>query len=171
VVDVDELSTHGGSMRIHARPIDHAGEPSARVKAMLDEEDAAGLHTFEGHAGFAKDVLKIKTELVSFLFQAAQDGKVVAGYGAPGKGNTLLNHCGIRSDLLAFTVDRSPHKQGMFLPGTHIPIHAPDRIAEVKPDYVLLLPWNLREELTQQLAYVRQWGAKLVVPIPALEVF
>jgi SAM-dependent methyltransferase len=171
VVDVDELSSHGGSMRIYARPIDQAGEPTARVKAMLDDEDAAGLHTLEGHAGFAKDVLQIKNDLVSFLFQAAQEGKVVAGYGAPGKGNTLLNHCGIRSDLLAFTVDRSPHKQGKFLPGTHIPIFAPEKLAEVKPDYVLLLPWNLRTELSEQLAYVREWGAQLVVPIPALEVF
>ena len=171
VVDVEELSTHGGSMRIHARPLDHAGEASARVKAMLDDEDAAGLHTFEGHAGFANEVLKIKSDLLTFLFEAAQDGKVVAGYGAPGKGNTLLNHCGIRTDLLAFTVDRSPYKQGMFLPGTHIPIHAPEHLAQVRPDYVLLLPWNLREELSEQLAYVREWGAELVVPIPALEVF
>jgi hypothetical protein len=171
VVDVEELSTHGGSMRIHARPIDHAGEPTARVKTMLDDEDAAGLHTFEGHAGFAGAVLKIKSDLVSFLFEAKRAGKVVAGYGAPGKGNTLLNHCGIRTDLLAFTVDRSPHKQGMFLPGTHIPIFAPERIAEVKPDYVVLLPWNLRDELSEQLAYVREWGGQLVVPIPELEVF
>ena len=171
VIDVEELSTHGGSMRIHARPVDHAGEPTARVKTMLDDEDAAGLHTFEGHAGFAGEVLKIKSDLVSFLFEAERDGKTVVGYGAPGKGNTLLNHCGIRTDLLAFTVDRSPHKQGMFLPGTHIPILAPEHIAEVKPDYVLLLPWNLREELSEQLAYVREWGGRLVVPIPELEVF
>ena len=171
VVDVDELPTHGGSLRIHARPTDHAGEPTPRVKSVLDDEDAAGLHTFEGHAGFAQDVLRIKSDLVSFLFQAERDGKVVAGYGAPGKGNTLLNHCGIRSDLLAFTVDRSPVKQGKFLPGTHVAIHAPEQLAEVKPDYVLLLPWNLRDELSEQLAYVREWGARLVVPIPALEVF
>jgi hypothetical protein len=141
------------------------------VKSVLDDEDAAGLHTLEGHAGFAQDVLRIKSDLVSFLFQVAQEGKLVAGYGAPGKGNTLLNHCGIRSDLLAFTTDRNPGKQGMFLPGTHIPILAPERLAEVKPDYVLLLPWNLREELTEQLHYVREWGARLVVPIPALEIF
>ena len=171
VVDVEELSTHGGSLRIHARPAEHAEEPTARVKSVLDDEDAAGLHTLMGHAGFAQDVLRIKSDLVSFLFQAAQEGKVVAGYGAPGKGNTLLNHCGIRSDLLAFTTDRNPGKQGMFLPGTHIPIFAPERLAEVQPDYVLLLPWNLREELSEQLDYVREWGARLVVPIPALEVF
>jgi len=170
VVDVDELGTHGGSLRVHARPIEAAGEPSARVKAVLDAEEAAGLHTVEGHAGFAGAVLRIKSDLLEFLITAAQEGKTVAGYGAPGKGNTLLNHCGIRSDLLAYTVDRSLVKQGRFLPGTHIPIYAPERIAETKPDYVLVLPWNLRDEISEQLAYVRSWGGRLVFPIPALEV-
>ena len=170
VVDADELGTHGGSLRVHARPIEAAGEPSARVKAVLDAEEAAGLHTVEGHAGFAGEVLRIKSDLLEFLITAAQEGKTVAGYGAPGKGNTLLNHCGIRSDLLAYTVDRSLVKQGRFLPGTHIPIYAPERIAETKPDYVLVLPWNLRDEISEQLAYVRSWGGRLVFPIPALEV-
>ncbi|HEY0934354.1 MAG TPA: class I SAM-dependent methyltransferase [Trebonia sp.] len=170
VVDVEELSTHGGSLRVHARPTESAGEPAARVKSVLDDEEAAGLHTVAGHAGFAGDVLKIKSDLLTFLLAAAADGKTVAGYGAPGKGNTLLNHCGIRSDLLSYTVDRSPVKQGKFLPGTHIPIYAPERLAETKPDYVLVLPWNLREELTGQLDYVRGWGGRLVFPIPALEV-
>jgi hypothetical protein len=170
VIDVEELSTHGGSLRVHARPIEAAGEPSARVKAVLDLEEAAGLHTVEGHGGFAQDVLRIKSDLLSFLIGAAADGKTVAGYGAPGKGNTLLNHCGIRSDLLSYTVDRSPHKQGMFLPGTHIPIHAPQMIEETKPDYVLVLPWNLREEISAQLDYVRSWGGRLVFPIPVLDV-
>ena len=170
VVDVDELGTHGGSLRVHARPAETAGEPDARVKAVLAAEEAAGLHTVAGHEGFARDVLRIKSDLLTFLIEAAAAGKTVAGYGAPGKGNTLLNHCGIRSDLLAYTVDRSPHKQGMFLPGTHIPIYAPERIAETKPDYVLVLPWNLRDEISEQLAYVRSWGGRLVLPIPALEV-
>jgi hypothetical protein len=170
VVDVDELSTHGGSLRVHARPSESAGEPAGRVKSVLDDEAAAGLHTVAGHEGFAAEVLKIKSDLLEFLLAAARDGKSVAGYGAPGKGNTLLNHCGIRSDLLSYTVDRSPVKQGRFLPGTHIPIYAPERLAETKPDYVLVLPWNLREELTEQLAYVRDWGGRLVFPIPALEV-
>jgi hypothetical protein len=170
VVDVDELSTHGGSLRVYARPVEAAGEPAAQVKAVLAEEEAAGLHTVAGHEGFAREVLQIKSDLLGFLLQAVADGKTVAGYGAPGKGNTLLNHCGIRSDLLAYTVDRSPHKQGMFLPGTHIPIHAPERIAETKPDYVLVLPWNLREEISQQLDYVRSWGGRLVFPIPALDI-
>jgi hypothetical protein len=170
VVDVDELSTHGGSLRVHARPAEAAGEPSARVKAVLELEEAAGLHTVQGHAGFAVDVLKIKSDLLTFLIGAAAERKTVAGYGAPGKGNTLLNHCGIRSDLLSYTVDRSPHKQGLFLPGTHIPIYAPEKLAETKPDYILVLPWNLREEITRQLEYVRSWGGRLVFPIPALEV-
>jgi SAM-dependent methyltransferase len=170
VVDVEELPTHGGSLRVHARPTEAAGEPSARVKAVLDMEEADGLHTLAGHAGFAADVLKIKSDLLSFLITAAAEGKTVAGYGAPGKGNTLLNHCGIRSDLLAYTVDRSPYKQGMFLPGTHIPIYAPNKLAETRPDYILILPWNLREELSEQLKYVRSWGGRLVFPIPALEV-
>jgi SAM-dependent methyltransferase len=170
VTDVEELSTHGGSLRAYARPADGAGEPSATVKAVLDAESTAGLHTVAGHAGFAAAVFNIKRDLVGFLLAARADGRTVVGYGAPGKGNTLLNHCGIRADLLAYTVDRSPHKQGRFLPGTHIPIHHPDRIAVDRPDYVLVLPWNLRAELTTQLSYVADWGGRLVFPIPALEV-
>jgi 2-polyprenyl-3-methyl-5-hydroxy-6-metoxy-1,4-benzoquinol methylase len=170
VVDVDELDTHGGSLRVYARPAETADEPASTVKAVLDAEEAAGLHTVEGHECFARQVLKIKTDLVEFLLEAARQGKSVAGYGAPGKGNTLLNHCGIRADLLSYTVDRSPVKQGMFLPGTHIPIYAPDRLAETKPDYILVLPWNLRTEITKQLEYVRSWGGRLVYPIPELEI-
>ena len=170
IVDVDELTTHGGSLRVYARPEEAADEPSTRVKAVLAEEEAAGLHTVAGHEGFAREVMKIKTDLLDFLLTAAKEGSSVAGYGAPGKGNTLLNHCGIRSDLLSYTVDRSPWKQGKFLPGTHIPIYAPERLAETKPDYVLVLPWNLREEISQQLDYIRSWGGRLVFPIPVLEV-
>jgi len=170
VVDVEELGTHGGSLRVHARPEEAAGEPSTRVKAVLDAEDAAGLSTLAGHASFAEAVLKIKSDLVSFLLEAASSSKSVAGYGAPGKGNTLLNHCGIRSDLLAYTVDRSPVKQGKYLPGTHIPIHGPERLAETRPDYILVLPWNLRDEISQQLSYTRDWGAQLVFPIPELQI-
>jgi SAM-dependent methyltransferase len=170
VIDVDELDTHGGSLRVYARPEESAGEPSARVKTVLAAEEAAGLHTVTGHEGFAPAVLKIKTDLLEFLLTAAREGKSVAGYGAPGKGNTLLNHCGIRSDLLSYTVDRSPVKQGKFLPGTHIPIYAPERLAQTQPDYILVLPWNLREEITRQLSYVGSWGGKLVFPIPELQV-
>jgi len=170
VIDVDELGTHGGSLRVYARPEEGAGEPTSRVKAVLAEEEAAGLHTVAGHEGFAGDVLQIKSDLLKFLLAAAADGRSVAGYGAPGKGNTLLNHCGVRSDLLQYTVDRSPVKQGKFLPGTHIPIYAPERLAETRPDYILVLPWNLRDEITAQLSYVRSWGGRLVFPIPTLEV-
>ncbi len=170
VVDVDELGTHGGSLRVHARPSGTADSPTERVAAVLAAEADAGLHMVGGHEGLAAAVLKIKSDLLGFLLAAKAEGKTVAGYGAPGKGNTLLNHCGIRSDLLAYTVDRSPHKQGMFLPGTHIPIYPPEHIAETRPDYVLVLPWNLREEITEQLAYVRSWGGRLAFPIPALEV-
>jgi hypothetical protein len=170
VIDVDELETHGGSLRVYARPEAGAGEPTSRVKAVLAEEEAAGLHTVAGHEGFAGDVLQIKSDLLKFLLAAAADGRSVAGYGAPGKGNTLLNHCGVRSDLLQYTVDRSPVKQGKFLPGTHIPIYAPEQLAQTRPDYILVLPWNLRDEITAQLSYVRSWGGRLVFPIPTLEV-
>jgi len=170
VVDVDELTTHGGSLRVHACPEEAAGEPTERVKAVLAAEEAAGLHTVTGHEGFAAAVLKVKSDLVEFLLAAAREGRSVAGYGAPGKGNTLLNHCGIRSDLLAYTVDRSAAKIGKFLPGTHIPIHHPDRIPETRPDYVLILPWNLKNEIKEQLAFIREWGGRFVVPIPRVQI-
>jgi hypothetical protein len=170
VVDVEELSTHGGSLRTWSRPAETAGAPSARVAAVLEAERQAGLHTVEGHEGFAEVVSAARDDLVDFLVGARREGRTVVGYGAPGKGNTLLNHAGVRSDLLAYTVDRSTYKQGMYLPGTHIPIHAPDRLAETRPDFVLILPWNLREEIVAQLAYVREWGGRLVVPLPRLEV-
>ena len=170
VVDVEELQTHGGSLRVYARPEENGGEPTERVKTVLAAEEHAGLHTVAGHEGFASAVLKIKSDLLGFLLTAAAEGRSVAGYGAPGKGNTLLNHCGIRSDLLSYTVDRSPFKQGKFLPGTHIPIYPPEGLAETKPDYILVLPWNLRDEISQQLSYIGSWGGKLVFPIPELEI-
>jgi SAM-dependent methyltransferase len=170
VVDVDELATHGGSLRVHARPAAAAGEPSTAVKLVAEAEAAAGLHTLDGHRGFAGAVHEIKSDLLGFLLAARSSGAAVVGYGAPGKGNTLLNHCGIRTDLVAWTVDRNPHKQGMFLPGTHLPVHEPERISAVRPDYVLVLPWNLRDEISDQLSYVRAWGCRLVFPIPHLEV-
>jgi C-methyltransferase C-terminal domain len=119
-----------------------------------------------GHEGFAEAVLEVKRELLQLLIDASRQGLSVAGYGAPGKGNTLLNHCGIRSDLLPYTVDRSPYKQGLFLPGTHIPIHSPQRLQETRPDLVVILPWNLREEIMGQLSFVREWGGRFVLPIP-----
>jgi SAM-dependent methyltransferase len=169
VVDVEELPTHGGSLRTWSAPIETAGPPTAAVAAVLAAEAAAGLDTLAGHAGFAAEVAAVRNDLVEFLLARSREGALVAGYGAPGKGNTLLNHAGIRSDLLAFTVDRNPFKHGKYLPGTHIPIHPTDEIAARRPDYVLILPWNLREEIGAQLAYVREWGGRLVVPLPSLE--
>jgi SAM-dependent methyltransferase len=170
VADVEELPSHGGSLRIWARHEMYAGTVSGAVGDLLAEEERRGLHGLEGHRGFAEAVAKVKRDLLDFLCTAAERGERVVGYGAPGKGNTLLNHCGIRADLLRYTVDRSPYKQGMFLPGTHIPILPPEVITEDRPDYVLLLPWNLRTEITEQLAYIREWGGRIVVPIPALEI-
>jgi len=171
VFDVDELSTHGGSLRVYARRSDATGRavlPS--VGRLLERERAAGYDRVETYGAFADRVAAIKHGLLRFLIDAREAGKTVVGYGAPGKGNTLLNYCGIRSDLLAWTVDRNPHKHGMSLPGTHIPLHPVEHIAESRPDFVLLLPWNLRDELAAQLAYVREWGGRLVVPIPSVEV-
>jgi hypothetical protein len=170
VVDVELVPTHGGSIRLWARPTEVAGEPSAHVHDILAREKAAGLHELSGYSQFNDRVAKVRRDLLAFLTKAAAEGKTVVGYGAPGKGNTLLNHCGIRPDLLAYTVDRNPYKHGRFTPGTRIPILPPERIAEDRPDYVLVLPWNLRDELVEQLAYVREWGGSLVFPIPELEV-
>ncbi|MQA03030.1 MAG: methyltransferase domain-containing protein [Streptosporangiales bacterium] len=170
VVDVEDVATHGGSLRVLARPTAAAGEPSDLVRKVLDDEADAGLHSVVGHLGFANEVLTVKTDLVALLGSAAREGRSVAGYGAPGKGNTLLNHCGIRADLLPYTVDRSPYKHGMFLPGTHIPVFPPERLAETKPELIVILPWNLREEIVHQLGYAREWGARFVVPVPRLEV-
>jgi SAM-dependent methyltransferase len=171
VVDVEELPTHGGSLRTWSTPASTAPEPSRAVAAVLSDEAEAGLHTLEGHQGFASAVARVRNDFVEFLIQCSRDGKKVAAYGAPGKGNTLLNHCGIRSDLISFAVDRSPHKHGLFLPGTHIPIHPVEKLALERPDVIVIMPWNLRDEIATQLEYVRSWGAELAVALPALEVF
>ncbi|MEU0518932.1 class I SAM-dependent methyltransferase [Streptosporangium sp. NPDC006007] len=170
LVDVEPLPTHGGSIRLWARPEEAAGEPGERVAEVLAAEKAAGLHELSGYAEFAARVARVRRDLLRFLVEAAEQGRTVVGYGAPGKGNTLLNHCGIRADLLRYTVDRNPYKHGRFTPGTRIPILPPERIAEDRPDYVLVLPWNLREELTGQLSFVHDWGGRLVFPIPSLEI-
>lgn len=169
--DVEQLASHGGSLRIYAR---HAEDVSKSVgpavDALREEERAAGLHTLEAYADFAEQVKETKRALLEFLIKAKRDGKTVAAYGAPAKGNTLLNYCGIRADFIDYTVDRSPHKQGKFLPGTHIAVYHPDKLAETRPDYVLILPWNLREEVIESMAHIRQWGGKFVIPIPRVEV-
>src|SRR3954470_950885 len=170
VVDVELVPTHGGSIRLWARPDAVAGEPSERMTDVLEREKAAGLHELSGYTEFAERVTRVRLDLLKFLIEARNDGKTVVGYGAPGKGNTLLNHCGIRTDLLQYTVDRNPYKHGRFTPGTRIPVLPPERIEADRPDYVLVLPWNLREELTEQLSYIGDWGGKLVFPIPHLEI-
>lgn len=171
--DVEELPTHGGSLRIYAC---HVGDAvglravTQRVDELRRREKAEGCTTVAAYAVFHEQVKAAKRNLLAFLIDVRTRGKLVAGYGAPGKGNTLLNYCGIRRDLLEFTVDRNPYKQGMFLPGTHIPILHPDRIAAVRPDYVLILPWNFKDEIVQQLSYIREWGGQFVIPIPTLTV-
>ncbi|APU17763.1 methyltransferase [Actinoalloteichus sp. GBA129-24] len=170
VVDVETLSTHGGSVRLWVRPVEAAGPPSARMLAVLAAEAEAGMHTLAGHTGFGTSVTALRQELLGFLLDAAREGRTVVGYGAPGKGNTLLNYCGIRTDLLRYTVDRNPYKHGRFTPGMRIPVLPPEQIAVDRPDYVLVLPWNLRTELTEALQYVGEWGGRLVFPIPELDV-
>ena len=170
LVDVEHLSTHGGSIRLWARPAGIAGEPTAAVARALAQESAAGLSSLDGHTGFASAVAHVRATLLRFLLDAAEDGLTVVGYGAPGKGNTLLNYCGVHTDLLRYTVDRNPYKHGRFTPGTRIPIHPTEQIAADRPAYVLVLPWNLRAELTEQLSYIADWGGRLVFPIPTLEV-
>lgn len=164
VVDVEEIATHGGSLRVYAQH--DRGRDGARA-AFIDER---GVDDLETYRRFAAGVQSRKRALLRFLIEAKENGKRVAGYGAPAKASTLLNYCGIRTDLLDYTVDRSPHKQGLFVPGVRIPIHAPEKIAETKPDYVLILPWNLRDEVMEQMAHVREWGARFVVAIPDVEV-
>lgn len=169
--DVEEIRTHGGSLRIYGRhDEDHSKPISDRARGLSAREEAAGFTRLDSYRSFAEQVRETKRALLEFLIQAKRAGKKIVGYGAPGKGNTLLNYCGIRTDFLEFTVDRSPHKQGKFLPGTHIPIYAPERIKEARPDYLFILPWNLRDEIVQQNAYIREWGGKFVVPIPRVTV-
>jgi SAM-dependent methyltransferase len=169
VVDVEELSTHGGSLRVHLAKTTDSPRIAPAVGALLEREEADGYARIAGYAGFEERVREAKRALLSYLIEARWAGLSIAGYGAPGKGNTLLNYCGIRTDLLDYTVDRNPYKHGRFTPGTRIPIHDPSRLAETRPDVILILPWNLRDEISRQLEYTRQWGARLVVAIPTTE--
>jgi SAM-dependent methyltransferase len=170
--DVEELATHGGSLRIYGRHAEEDDPASGgRAEELAAREAAAGLETPAPYAGFGERVVETKRKLLEFLIAVKRDGASIAGYGAPGKGNTLLNYCGIRTDFLDYTVDRNPYKHGRFTPGTHIPIHPPERLAETRPDYILILPWNLKDEIIEQLAYTREWGARFVVPIPEVTVY
>jgi SAM-dependent methyltransferase len=170
--DVEELQTHGGSLRIYARHAEAPSPPvSERATGLRASEISAGLDRVQTYAAFTDHVNETKRRLLEFLIAAKQRGKHVAAYGAPGKGNTLLNYCGIRSDLLDYTVDRNPYKQGRFLPGTHIPIYPPDEIEKTRPDYVMILPWNLREEIMDQMSFIRSWGGQFLVPIPDAKIY
>ena len=170
--DVEELPTHGGSLRIFARHSENTcREISLRLPALRAREEAAGITQLGSYGYFTEKVKETKRKLLDFLISARRQGKSVVGYGAPGKGNTLLNYCGIRTDFLDYTVDRNPYKQGKFLPGTHIPIHGPEKITETKPDYILILPWNFKEEVMCQMSCIREWGGQFVVPIPEVKVY
>ena len=170
--DVEQLPTHGGSLRVYAcRAESRKFQIEPAVSALIAEEKNRGLGTLDGYERFSRQVMNTKLALLEFLLTAARQGKSVAGYGAPGKSATLLHFCGIGKDLISYTVDCSPYKQGRFLPGTHIPIYDPGRIAETKPDYVVILPWNLKDEIMAQLKYIREWGGRFVVPIPEVSVY
>jgi len=171
IFDVEEIAPQGGSLRIYARHLQDETHPlEARVKALRDRELAGGVNSLARYHDFAERVHRSKRQLLRFLSDAKENRKSVVGYGAPAKGNTLLNFCGIKTDLLDYTVDISPYKQGRLLPGTRIPIHAPDKIEETKPDYVLILPWNIKSEIMEQMSVIRQWGGQFVVPLPDVEV-
>lgn len=170
--DVEELPTHGGSLRIYACHAEQRGRAiSAQALELRAREDEAGLGRLEYYDSFADNVKRTKRRLLDFLIGAKSEGKSVVGYGAPGKGNTLLNYCGIRTDFLDYTVDRNPYKHGKFTPGTHIPILPPETINATQPDYILILPWNIKDEIIEQLAHVRDWGARFVVPIPEVKIY
>jgi hypothetical protein len=165
--DVDELKSHGGSIRIYGRHVEDTTKPvSDRVREMKARESQAGFNRMETYSRFAEKVKETKRRILEILINLKRQGKTIVGYGAPGKGNTLLNYCGIRSDFLSYTVDRSPYKHGRFTPGTHIEIFPPDRIKQDRPDYLFILPWNLKDEIIKQMAFIGEWGGKFIVPIP-----
>jgi SAM-dependent methyltransferase len=171
IFDVEELSTHGGSLRVYAcDQEDEEKTVGKRVRDLLSREEQAGFKQLEHYLSFGDQVKKTKRKFLDFLITAKRDGKSIAGYGAPAKANTLLNYCGVRTDFIDYTVDRSPHKQGHFLPGTRIPIYSPERIRETTPDYVLILPWNLKDEIMEQMSHIRNWNGRFVVPIPEVAV-
>lgn len=172
IFDVEELPTHGGSLRIYAtHTVDAVDRVGDRIEGLRAREKAVGLDRLDLYLRFGEQVKETKRRLLEFLIQVKRAGQTIAGYGAPAKGNTLLNYCGIRTDFIEYTVDRSPHKQGRFLPGTHVPVYHPDRIRETRPDYLLILPWNLKDEIMDQMAFIREWGGRFVVPVPAVTIY
>jgi SAM-dependent methyltransferase len=170
IFDVEELSTHGGSLRLYVCRNEDSRAPHSRVSQLKQRELAGGIRNLDTYSCFGERVRETKLALLEFLIGVKKAGKSIVAYGAPAKGNTLLNYCGIGRDFVDYTVDVSPHKQNLFLPGTHIPIYHPDMIRRTPPDYVLILPWNLRDEILDQLAHVRQWGGRFIIPIPKAEV-
>jgi hypothetical protein len=171
IFDVDEIPEHGGSLRIYAKHCKECKQETLdSVPSLLNREFQKGMYSIHYYKGFQSKVEMIKTELVSLLIDLKREGKEVVAYGAPAKGNTLLNYCGIRSDLVEFTVDRSPYKQGKYLPGSHIRVTNEEELRKVRPDYVLILPWNLKKEIMEQLSYIKEWGGQFIVSIPELEV-
>jgi 2-polyprenyl-3-methyl-5-hydroxy-6-metoxy-1,4-benzoquinol methylase len=172
IFDVDELPTHGGSLRIYASHKEDASKPvEQRVGDLLQKEEEQGFSNLEHYLTFGEKVKETKRKILDFLISVKRKGKSIAGYGAPAKGNTLLNYCGIGTDFIDYTVDRSPHKQDHYLPGVHIPIRHPDEIRKTKPDYLGILPWNLRDEIMEQMSHIREWGGQFVVMIPEVKVF
>jgi SAM-dependent methyltransferase len=174
IFDVEEIPTHGGSLRIYAKHKGANGKLLAttkRVEELLEKEKDFGLFDLQTYSNFRKKVEATKRAFLLFLIKAKNEGKKIVGYGAPAKASTLLNYCGVRTDFIDYTVDRNPHKQGKFIPGVHIPIKHPDKIKEDKPDYVIIFPWNIKDEIMEQLKYIREWGGKFVVPIPELKVY
>ena len=170
--DVEELPTHGGSLRIYARHFNDLSKTvNDRTIELREREKSAGFTSIERYINFEEQVRETKRKLLDFLIKAKRESKAVVGYGAPGKGNTLLNYCGVRTDFIDYTVDRNPYKHGKFLPGTHIPIYPPEKILETKPDYVLILPWNFKDEIMEQMSCIRDWGGQFVVPIPKVTVY
>ena len=169
--DVEELPTHGGSLRIYAKhKEDDSKDISASVAAILQKEIDKGINDLEYYTNFQQRALKVKLDLTEFLINQKKAGKKVAAYGAAAKGNTLLNYCGIKNDLIDFVVDANPHKQNKFLPASHIPVIDEQYLKDAKPDFVIILPWNLKDEIIQQLSYINDWGGKFVIPIPALQI-
>jgi SAM-dependent methyltransferase len=172
IFDIEELPTHGGSLRIYASHASDSLKPrSARVADLEAREAALGLNRLDGYAGFARRVIDTKSKVLSFLIAARREGKRVAAYGAAAKGNTLLNYCGVRTDFIEYVVDRSPEKQGKYLPGTRIPIRDPEHVRSTRPDYLFILPWNIKDEVIEQMSYIRSWGGRFVVPIPEVRVY
>jgi hypothetical protein len=170
IFDVEQLATHGGSLRVYLCHEQSRHETSPRVNALLAHEREIGLENVASYARFAANVHRMKRQLLSFLIECKEKGAKIAGYGAPGKGNTLLNYCGIGTDFIEFTVDRNPYKHGRYTPGMHIPIHPVSAIDEFRPDFLLILPWNLKKEIVEQMRHVESWGCKMIIPIPSVEI-